>query len=95
MQVAILARAGVRDSSTQLIPWAGEPFAVRPSKARVRGYQMMWSSSSSYAVLPSGSGYVVAHGITNPMCREKPSGGTAPGVTVRELSVKGEGERAG
>lgn len=36
MQVASLARAGVRDSSTQLIPRAGEPFAVRPSKARIR-----------------------------------------------------------
>jgi hypothetical protein len=87
VKVASLARAGVRDSSTQLIPRAGEPFAVRPSKARVRGCQMMWSSCSRAAVV-----YVIAHGISNPVCREKPGGGTAPGVTVRELSVKGEEE---
>lgn len=28
--------------------------------------------------------------IANPMCRGKPGGGMAPGVAVRELSVKGE-----
>jgi len=72
VQVASLARAGVRDSSTQLIPRAGEPFAVRPSKARVRECQMMWSSSSSHAVLPSGSGYVVAMGSPNQCAAKNP-----------------------
>jgi hypothetical protein len=95
VKFASLARAGVRDSSTQLIPWAGEPFAVRPSKASVRGCQMMWSSSSSHAVLPGGTGYVVAHGIANPMCRTNAVPSVGFSAAVRELSVKGEGERAG